>query len=60
MPMPAITNPPIIDTNPETIHTKKTNAGEGSALIMREGTTKIPLPITEPMTMPRHDRKESL
>ena len=60
MPMPAITNPPMIDTNPEMIHTKNINVGEGRALIMRDGTTKIPLPITEPITMPRQERKESL
>ena len=50
----------MIETIPETIHTRNINTGEGSVLIMMDGTTKIPLPITDPMTMPRQERKESL
>ena len=57
--MPITTNPPIMETTADTIHTINKSMGDGSALIMMDGTIKMPLPMILPTTIPRQLMKES-
>ena len=55
--MPATTNPPVMEMAAEKTHTNNSSSGEGRILIISEGTMKMPLPITLPITMERQEMK---
>jgi hypothetical protein len=55
-----MTNPPVMEIPAEKSQTNNNISGDGRILIMMEGTIKMPLPITVPITIPRQERRLSL